>query len=382
MKKVLSVLLIATMLAALFAVVPLAADAATSGNYQYKALSDGTVEITKYTGKESTLVIPSELGGSAVSSIGETAFSDCTSLVTVTIPNTVRKIGTESFGYCYALETVVIKSAKITINGSFNMCYKLKNVTFTDGSIQILNNTFAFCGNLKSITLPAGVTKIGDRALGYMMGQPIDGFTISGYKGTEAERYAKANNFKFITLTPTLATPKITKFENTASGVKMTWGKVSGAAKYRVFVKQSGKWKLVGDTTGVSYLYKAVKSGTRYAFTVRCLSKDGKKYTSGVNTTGWSTGFIATPAVPVLKNTKYGVQASWKKITGAAKYCVFRKTGNGKWGKLGVTAKLSWLDKTAKKGVTYSYTVRCVSKDGKAFTSAYNTKGKAIKCIR
>ena len=73
-----------------------------------------------------------------------------------------------------------------------------------------------------------------------------------------------------------------------------------------------------------------------------------------------------------------GIKVTWSKSAGAAKYRVFRKTGSGKWVTLADTTALSYVDKTAKKGTKYTYTVRCVSADGKTFTSAYNTTGLSI----
>ena len=179
-----------------------------------------------------------------------------------------------------------------------------------------------------------------------------------------------------------LAAPKMTRLDNTASGVKLTWGKVSGAVKYRVFVKSGSAWKKLGDSTGNTFVHKGAKSGVKYTYTVRCISANGKSFTSGYNTSGWAQTFIAAPALPTLKNTKNGVQVTWKKVAGAAKYRVFRKTGSGSWVRITDTAKTSVVDKTAKKGVTYTYTIRCISANGKSFTSAYNTKGRSIKCVR
>ena len=63
----------------------------------------------------------------------------------------------------------------------------------------------AFCGcsSLKSITIPASVTSIDSRAIGYYNifdTDKIGGFTIYGYSGTEAERYSNDNGFSFIPL--------------------------------------------------------------------------------------------------------------------------------------------------------------------------------------
>ncbi|MCH5317719.1 MAG: right-handed parallel beta-helix repeat-containing protein [Eubacterium sp.] len=177
-----------------------------------------------------------------------------------------------------------------------------------------------------------------------------------------------------------ISAPKISAISNETKGVKITWGKVSGAAKYRVFYKSgSSGWKQAGDTASTSYTWTGAKSGTKYTFTVRCISKDGKSYASGFDATGKGITFIAAPKLSSVSKTSSGIQIKWGKVTGAANYCVFRKTGNGKWTKITTTTSTSYVDKTAKKGTTYSYTVRCVSKDGKSYTSGYDATGKSIK---
>ncbi|MBQ9514615.1 MAG: Ig domain-containing protein [Ruminococcus sp.] len=183
------------------------------------------------------------------------------------------------------------------------------------------------------------------------------------------------------TIKVSVYTPYITNLQNTLYGVKLTWGKVSGAAKYRVFFKSASKWKKLGDTAATSFVHKVAKSGTKYTYTIRCVSFDGKTLTSGYNANGWTTTYIATPAAPVLKNTASGIQVSWKRVAGAANYRIFRKTGNGKWIGIAFSNK-AYVDKTAKNGVTYTYTIRCVSADKKSYTSAYNTKGTTLKCKR
>ena len=68
-----------------------------------------------------------------------------------------------------------------------------------------------------------------------------------------------------------LATPKISKAESVYGGVKLTWGKVSGAAKYRVYYKGSKGWTKLTDTTATSFTDKDVSSGKNYTYTVRCI---------------------------------------------------------------------------------------------------------------
>ena len=81
--------------------------------------------------------------------------------------------------------------------------------------------------------------------------------------------------------TKKLATPTLKSVTGANNGVTVTWGKVSGAAKYRVFRKTGyGNWQRVGDTTALTYTDTTAKVGTQYVYTVRCITSDGKVYTS------------------------------------------------------------------------------------------------------
>ena len=178
----------------------------------------------------------------------------------------------------------------------------------------------------------------------------------------------------------TLATPVIAKRQNTAGGVKLTWNAVAGAAKYRVFLKTASGWQKLADTTGLSYTHTAAKSGYTYTYTVRCVSADGKSATSGYNTTGWKVTFYAAPKIKSLVNKINGVQITWDKVGGASKYSVFVKNGSS-WQRLGNTTGTTYLHQAVNSGVKYTYTVRCISSDGKKYLSAYNTTGRSCTFI-
>ena len=177
-----------------------------------------------------------------------------------------------------------------------------------------------------------------------------------------------------------LAAPKVTKLANSTAGVQLKWKKVAGAQRYRVFVKSGKSWVKVGDSTSNVLTHKSARSGRKYTYTVRCVSKNGKQYLSGFNAKGWAITYVAAPKAPKLTNTKSGVRIGFKRVAGAAKYRIMRKTGNGKWTAIATTAKATYVDKTAKNGVTYRYTIRCMNRRNK-YVSSYN-KGSAIKCKR
>ena len=65
--------------------------------------SNGTITITKYTGPGGAVIIPSTINGLPVTSIGDSAFNECTSLTSVTIPGSVTSIAYEAFYNCASL---------------------------------------------------------------------------------------------------------------------------------------------------------------------------------------------------------------------------------------------------------------------------------------
>lgn len=173
-----------------------------------------------------------------------------------------------------------------------------------------------------------------------------------------------------------IASPRIRRFSNLLKGTKFSWSKVKSAGGYWVFVKSGSKWKLLGKTSKTSFYAKRLRSGKRYSYTVRAVNKKGK-FIASYYKSGKSYTFLSAPALPKLKDTKSGVRISWKKVRGAAKYRVYRKTAKGKWRKIKTTKSLSYKDNTVEKKKTYYYTIRCVAKKS-GIQSSYRKKGKKI----
>ena len=91
---------------------------------------------------------------------------------------------------------------------------------------------------------------------------------------------------KTLTFTVKLAAPAISSISNEASGIKLTWGAVSGAEAYAVYRKtSSGSWSLVATTMETSYIDTAIRSndGTTYYYRICCVTSDGGTITSAYN---------------------------------------------------------------------------------------------------
>ncbi|MDA7683437.1 leucine-rich repeat domain-containing protein [Akkermansiaceae bacterium] len=111
------------------------------------------------------LVIPDTIEGNPVTSIGASAFRDCTSLTRITIPDGVTSIGVAAFRGCASLTSMTIPDSVTSIGGAaFFSCTRLTRITIPDGVTSIENGTFRGCTSLTSITIPDSVTNIGQSA--------------------------------------------------------------------------------------------------------------------------------------------------------------------------------------------------------------------------
>ena len=158
--------------------------------------------------------------------------------------------------------------------------------------------------------------------------------------------------------------PKLSSVSNTTSGIQLKWSKVTDATGYILYRKTgNGSWSRIADIKNgstVSYIDKTAKSGTTYTYTIRAYSG---KYMSDWKTTK-TIKRLADPTVSSASNITAGVQVKWSKVTGATGYIVYRKNGSGSWSRVADIksgSTVSYTDKTAKSGTTYTYTVRAYS---------------------
>jgi hypothetical protein len=112
---------------------------------------------------QSSFAIPSD-----VTSIGDGAFSGCSSLTRITIPNCATSIGDGAFSGCSSLTSINIPDSVTSIgNGAFFDCSSLTRITIPDSVTSIGDGAFSGCSSLTSITIPNSVTSIGDDAFSH-----------------------------------------------------------------------------------------------------------------------------------------------------------------------------------------------------------------------
>ncbi|MBR3987886.1 MAG: leucine-rich repeat protein [Clostridia bacterium] len=217
MKKILSICVILTFLLSTVCAFSASAEPPAtfvSGDYIYTINPDGTAEIMDYTGNAEILTIPEELDGINVTSIGYEAFRRNETLKSVTISDSITKIGTAAFTSCTKLEAITlpenlenfkytaientplyknpdnweagtlyisnhlvkkdqgpgwdqyeVKEGTISIcNFAFEHNSKLKKVTLPQSLKRIGNGAFSLCAKLEQINLPENLTYLGNGA--------------------------------------------------------------------------------------------------------------------------------------------------------------------------------------------------------------------------
>lgn len=146
MKKILLSLIIIVIGMLAFGVINVSAE--TEGIYTY-SVSNGMATITDCSSSASgEIVIPNTLGGYPVETIGDSAFSYCTRLTGVTIPDSVTTVG----------------------NSAFSACRSVTNITIGNRVTTIGDSAFSGCEKLTSITIPSSVKTIGDSAFSNCIG--------------------------------------------------------------------------------------------------------------------------------------------------------------------------------------------------------------------
>ena len=139
--------------------------------YNITDATNKTVEVTYKAGCSyaGCVVIPESVTYNddtySVTSIGNTAFYECTELTSIVIPNSVTSIGNLAFDECIGLTSIVIPNSVTDIGtAAFQECSGLTSIVIGNKVKSIGNSAFSGCSSLTSIVIPNSVTSIGEYA--------------------------------------------------------------------------------------------------------------------------------------------------------------------------------------------------------------------------
>ena len=363
-----------------------------------------------------------------VTDIGDNAFTYCKNLTSVTIPNSVKTIGTSAFYNCAGLTRVTIPSSVTRIEqDTFKGCSGLTSVTISAGVTSIESGAFRDCTSLTSVTIPGSVTSIEGYAFAYCSALTSliihDGTTSIGisafmnctslgsvtiprsvtdiggyafgscrsladvyYGGTETDwtkiTIGNGNgNLTSATLHCAPAAPVVRIGNSATSGKPMlTWNAVSGATSYKVYraTSQNGTYSLLGTVTATSYTNTGAKAGTTYYYKVKAVNSAGESAYSNVvsgraTVTTLTMGHSSTSGKP---------QLTWKAVSGATSYKVYRATTkNGAYSVINTTKARTYTNTGAALGTTYYYKVEALNAAGKSMGFSAVVDGKVAPVL-
>lgn len=167
-----------------------------------------------------------------------------------------------------------------------------------------------------------------------------------------------------------------------STSLTLSWTASTGADAYQVWqsTQEDTAYKLLGTTAKTTYTAEKLKANTVYYYQlVACASETGL-HSEKSSPVSMKTG-MAAPTKLTASAKKKVVTLSWKKVSGAASYQVYRKTGSGKYKLMTTVKSTSWKDKTVKNNKKYTYRIRAKGTYQKTTLYGDSCKGVAVKVL-
>ena len=155
---------------------------------------------------------------------------------------------------------------------------------------------------------------------------------------------------------------------------QLKWNAVTGATKYWIYRSTDGvNFKYYDSTTKTSYTNSGAASGTKYYYRVKAVAVvNGKNVTSAYSNTKSLFTTLATPSVSITTlNGK--PKLTWKAVTGADKYYIYRSTDGKNFKYFDSTTKTSYTNTGATKNTKYYYKVKAVCASNSNANSAQSS---------
>lgn len=166
--------------------------------------------------------------------------------------------------------------------------------------------------------------------------------------------------------------------------IKLTWNAVKNAKSYAVYraTSKSGTYSKISTVKGTSLTNTSVTVGKTYYYQVKALNASGKVISTSAKVSKLCV--CATPVVTAGNKASTGkITLKWAKVTGAAKYEVYRSTSKtGTFSKILTTTGVSCANTSAKVGTTYYYKVKAIASNTKANSAFSAVVSRACDCAQ
>ena len=391
------------------------AGSSTSINVSRENKNYCSVDGGLYNKQKTTILHPGKIQNGTfripdgVTSIGGYAFDGYRSLTNVTIPDSVTNICYGAFLDCIKLTDVYYAGtasdwAKITIEeGNEDLTNATLHCAKSAPAAPVVKISNSSASGKPMLTWNAvyGATsyriyRSTSRGSGYSL---LGTVTATSYTNTGAKAgttyyyrvkacndtglspYSNVVSGKVKSVTPKPSAPVVKIGHSTASGKPvLTWNAVSGATSYKVYraTSQNGTYSLLGTVTTTSYTNTGAKAGTTYYYKVKAVNSAGESaYSNTVSgratVTTLTMGHSATSGKP---------QLTWKAVSGAASYRVYRATTkNGAYTVINTTKALTYTNTGAALGTTYYYKVEALNASGKSMGFSAIVEGKVAPVL-
>ena len=127
-------------------------------------------------------------------------------------------------------------------------------------------------------------------------------------------------------------------------------------------------------TTDGKIVYTCSVCGDKETETIEAT---GHKYTNNVCSVCGAYEELETPVISAAAVTLDGVKVTWNSVTDAQLYRVYRKTESESWTAIAETDETTYLDEDVVTGEKYTYSICCISPDGKKELNTMDSTGKS-----
>lgn len=283
---------------------------------------------------------------SKLTEIPSCSFSRCSALESITIPNSLKKIGREAFLECSSLKVLNLPKSMETIHdNAFNRCTSLGEITLCEG-LRIEFWAFANCG-VNTITIPKNVS-LGNDAF---HGCPnLTAVTLSKTQYISKNVFMNCPNLSKLTIKSGVTEIGSGMFEGSAVKTVVIPSTVTKFAGFNN-CKNLEKVFILGNPSAVS----GITAGSRVTL-VSYKGNNVQKYAKEIGVRFQALNRATN--LKAINNSKGKVKITWKGVSGVNKYTVYRSTSkDGEYKKIGTVKSKTFTDKTVKKGKTYYYRI-------------------------